>query len=786
MHAFFKRTLLPVLFAISGLGALAQQGSELASRTPQPNVSAVKLNVSGPQKIDEAAILAHVRMRVGMPYDQLLVDQSIRSLYETGLYDFVGSSRATQADGTAVLTFDLVPKYRVSAVIFKGNQLRNSERLQKEIQTKAGGVLDPVQASRDVTKLFEFYEKRGYCKVAVSSDIVRNDVNGTAVVTFNIIEGLRILIQKVEFAGNDHVKTGLLREQVKTAPYSWWLSWLNDTGYFINNQFEQDLEKVAIFYKNKGFLDVEVPADGVVFDYPKPNRMVITIKVVEGRQYKVGNISISGNTIFQTPDLMPELKMKPGDIFSPAELDKCTEALRDFYGQVGYLDTYVRAERKANLETGDIDVNFAIMESEKFFVESVSVQGNDKTKSTVIVRELALAPGDVFDLKRMRTSEARLRNTRYFEEVTLSPEATNIPGRRNLRVAVREGRTGNLTFGAGFSSVESLVAFAEFTQGNFDLFNMRNGFQGAGQKFRLRLAVGTETNQVLVSFEEPWMFQRELGFEWNAYRTEANYYSDYYDETRLGTSFFFRKRVVELVEARVGYTVENIDVSSVKANAPQDIKDCAGNRSVSKITVSFLRDNRNDLMFPSDGTRFELTNELAGGPLMGQTNYYKLEFRGGWWTKLFNSDTHVFQVIARAGSMMSYGGQDGIPYVERFFLGGAYNMRGYYYRKVGPFQSDPNASGYGEPLGGSTFVYFSPEYTIKLIEQVRLAFFYDFGYVNSGEWSFDPNDYSHDIGVGLRILVMGAPLRLDLGYPLNPNKFQSNSIQFNFSFGTAF
>ncbi len=798
MSLFPKRI---VFFFLSFLAAglcLGQglQPAMMAGAPAQPKVAEVKVKLDGPQRVEQSAVLAHVRLRAGMVYDQQLVDQSIRSLYETGLYDFVESQRETGAHGV-VLTFSLVPKFRVSAVIFKGNKAYASERLQKQIETKAGGVLDPVQVSRDALKLTEYYEKHGYAKITIASDIERNEVNGTAVVSFSLSEGNHMVIRRVDFSGNEHLKADDLRKQLKTRTYAWWRSWFDDTGYLLKNQFELDLDALITHYKNNGFLDVEVPADKVAFEYPKPSAMHINITVLEGRQYKVGKISISGNTVFDTASLMPELRVKEGDIFSPAQIEQTTEALRDFYGQVGYLDTYVRAIRKANVDTGAIDVNFNVIESEKFFVESIVVQGNDKTQSTVVLRELALAPGDVFDLKRMRLSEARLRNTRYFDEVNIDPEPTNIPGRRNMRISLREGRTGMLTFGAGFSTVENLVAFAEFTQGNFDLFNGgnsffdwfggRNSFQGAGQKFRLRLALGTKTNMILLSFEEPWLFQRQLGFEWNGYRQESSYYSDFYDETRLGTSFFFRKRIWELIEGRVGYTVEDIGVSDVSQNAPMDIKKESGHRSVSKVTVNFLRDQRNSLMFPSNGTRFEIINELAGGPFFGQTNYYKLEGRAGWWTSLFGKDdTHVFQLIARGGSMMAYGGQTGIPYMERFFLGGSYNMRGYGYREVGPYQTDPNQSGEGEPLGGATFVYFSPEYTFKILEQVRLAVFYDFGYVNAGEWDFDSSNYSHNIGVGIRILVMGAPLRLDLGYPLNPNKYQSQSVQFNFSFGTAF
>ena len=172
----------------------------------------------------------------------------------------------------------------------------------------------------------------------------------------------------------------------------------------------------------------------------------------------------------------------------------------------------------------------------------------------------------------MKNSEARLRNTGFFDEVNLSSEETNIPGRRNLRITVKEGRTGNLSFGAGFSSVESAVVFAELTQGNFDLFNYRSMFQGDGQKFRLRISLGSSSNQLVLAFEEPWLFERELAFGFELFRTESDFNSSLYDELRTGFEVYFRKRLFELVEGRLSYRLESVDIQDVDSGASSVIR----------------------------------------------------------------------------------------------------------------------------------------------------------------------------------------------------------------------
>lgn len=772
-------TLVALLVAVVALSSVELRG-QLLQQSTTPDVERLEIQFEGVENVSREAVLAHIRLRVGQPYSQSLVDQSIRALYASGNFDFIEVRRQNLPSGNVAVYFIVVPKYRISSITFKGNENYSDSRLLDKIESQVGGPLDDVILNRDATKIYKYYQEKGYTNVRVGYDVVRDDKKGTGAVTFDIHEGERLKIDNILFRGNENISASKLRDQMKTTEYIPIWSWIAGTGRLEEDVFEDDLEKLRAYYRNQGFLDVEIPESEVVLEYPKPGNMDIVITVHEGRRYYVGNVTIEGNKLYSTEKLTSLLTIGPGSIFSPTEVDRNAERIKDFYGEGGYLDTYVRVERVPNIEKGVIDLRFIITESERFYVQTINLQGNTKTKNQVIVRELALAPGDVFDTVRMRASQGRLVNTRFFDDVILSPEATNVPNRRNLRISVKEGRTGNVTFGAGFSTVEQVVAFAELSQSNFDLFNYRSLFQGGGQKFRLRFALGTRSNQILLAFEEPWLFQRELALGFEIYRTETDYLSSDYNELRQGFEIYFRKRLFELVEGRLSYRLEEVEIRDVVASAPSVIKSEEGKRSVSKVGFSLLRDTRDNLVFPTRGTRLQSITEVAGGPFMGQTNYVRQEFRAGTWIKVFDTAEQVLSVQARTGTVIPYGGRT-VPFFDKYFLGGPYSLRGFKFREVGP--KDPAT---GEAIGGETMAMAQIEYTIKIVDPLRFAIFYDIGFVNSGDMNWSTTSYNDDVGFGFRVLIMGAPLNLDFGYPLRTDRYNDKGLQFNFSFGTVF
>jgi len=783
MNALQRILPLFLLVALAVNLTAQQMGS-----TEQRTVGDIEIEFVDIRNVSDEAILARIQIREGMPFDRNLVDRSIRSLYGTRLFDFIEARTEEMGRGEVRVIFTVQARYSIASIRIRGNEDKNTRRLRREVESEIGQSLDERRIRRDADKILEFYRDKGYTEASVDYSIERDAETGEGVVTFIVNEGQKLKISDISFVGNTAFSGRKLRGQMETRKH-WFLSWLTGSGRFDEATFQEDLERLRTRYLNAGYLDVSIPESNVSLDYPSPKKIDITIRIDEGRQYRVGDIRFEGNTIFPTPVLFASLNLLPGDVFSPEVLDKDVERLTNIYGSRGYLDTSVRPERRANIKTGNIDLIYQIQESERFDVESIVIEGNTKTKSTVIIRELALAPGRTFNLVYMKNSEAVLRNTRFFEQVQLSPESTNVPGRRNLKIRLKEGRTGNFQFGAGFSSIEDAVVFFEISQSNFDLFKWRSPFlQGDGQKFRLRGSIGSQSNELVIAFEEPWLFERRLALGIELFRRETDFNSTAYNEMRTGFEVYLRKRLFGLVNGQLAYNYQIVDLTDVSVAAPRVVINESRNspRSISKATLTLWRDTRNDLIFTTRGSRISLESSFAG--IGGDTEYIKFEGRSAFFIPTFEFGDQVISVLGRLGSLWEYGGED-VPFFDRFYLGGPESLRGFDFRDVGPIVSR-------EPIGGNSYGFGSLEYSIKVADPLRFAVFYDWGFVNEDDFDFDPRNYNDNWGFGVRLLVLGNPLRLDFGIPITSTVFRDENgeilfdsdtgNQFNFSFGTRF
>ena len=767
--------------------------TQLSAQTPReefPVVHSIQTKFDGFRSASDQFIFSNIQLRAGMNYNPALIDQSIRALYQTGQFEFVEVDVLDAADRQVDLVFKFVSKYKIDKISFSGNDDYSAKRLTSKAEIEVGVPLDEYAVSVAADKIAAYYVDKGYPDVAVDYRIQRNADLGLATIVFDINEGTEIRIKEISFNGNATFSDKKLRKVLETQEKGFW-SWLTGSGKLDDQEFKQDLELLRGFYRDEGFLDVVIQENDVEIEFIKDNRIGINISLTEGRRYFLGELSIENATIFTTDELLSELRIASGDFFSPSQVNEAVSAIRDYYGSRGYLDSSARAERVPNLETGSIDVVFRVRESEKFYVESIKVEGNTKTKATVIIRELALRPGDVFDSQRMEVSQARLRNTSFFEDVRLTPEDTNIPGRKDLGITVREGRTGSFTFGAGFGSVEKATIFFEMAQGNFDIFNWRSGFQGDGQKFRFRVSVGTQSNQLSISFEEPWLFEQRLAFGVELFRTESEYNSSDYNELRTGFELYLRRRIFELVEARLSYRLEMVEIMDVAHplggtgvvpnDAVADVFQAAeGEELVSKVGLTFLRDNRDTLIFTRKGNRTSILNEMAG--LGGDVNYFKSEVRTAQFIPTFDNMEQSFSIVARVGAAVPFGNSTDVPFYDRFYLGGPETLRGYDFRDVGP--RDPDDA--NESVGGNTYSLVSFEYAFRIAEPLGLVVFYDWGFVNADEYDFSTTSYADNWGVGARVMLMGSPLKLDLGIPITAPDGLDGGAQFNFSFGTRF
>lgn len=764
--------------------APGQQPSQDQQQQQQQQVfkaGTITIKFVGTANVNEQVVRANMQVRENQDFDANMLDRDLRSLYRTGLFELIEFKQEPGENKTLNLVVEVTPKYRVLAVKFEGNVKVKESRLEKEIKTRANLALDERQVKDDQAKLIDYYQKSGYNQVSVTYSIDKDRVGGFGTVIFKIREGGKVKIADIKFVGNKSVKASKLKGEMETK--KWWIfSWLTGSGRFKDDQFEDDLDKLRDFYRELGYLDIEIPQEKVTFTYPTPEKLLITIDVTEGRQYHVGEISFSGNKLFTTALLKRVARIRTGMVFVPSRMEKDSERVEDFYGKDGYLQTNVRILRKPNIATGAIDLEYKIEESEKYNVESIVIEGNQKTKSTVILRELTLGPGDVFSKVMMKISKLRLENTRFFEDVQVSDTETNIPGRRNMRIAVKEGRTGNLTFGAGFSSLERATLFAEVSQSNFDLFNRRSMFQGDGQKFRLRLQLGSLSSEAVLSFEEPWLMQKALTLGFSIFRSSSEYNSSFYTQIETGGEIYLRKRLFELVEGKVGYTYKVVGINDVSPSASAIIRQLEGNNALSQVDFQLLRDTRDKIINTTSGNRIEINTALAGGPFGGSkiNNYYSMEIRGSQFFPMFETQTQVLALIGRGGVIQNFGDATDVPYYSKFYLGGPTTLRGYEFRDVAPRDT------FNEPVGGKTYGFFSAEYSADIVSPIRFALFYDAGFVNKNAYDFNPRDYADNFGVGLRLFVAGAPLSLDFGIPIKGPKDAKKGNQFNFSFGTRF
>ncbi|MBC8189039.1 MAG: outer membrane protein assembly factor BamA [Puniceicoccaceae bacterium] len=791
------RNLSTILFAAAGiLACLLPTSFALGQETETyPVINRIIPEFDGFRSVSDQFIFGNIQLRPGMNYNPALLDQSIRALYGTGRFEFVEVRVEKAQNETVDVIFELVSKYTIERIRFNGNDAYSDARLASKGEIESGIALDEYQVSVAADAIKAYYVEKGYPDVEVDYRIQRDEQTGYAVVNFDIEEGGKVRIDEIDFVGNEAHSDKRLLKQLETAEHGW-LSWLTGSGKFDEKKFKEDLDTLRKFYRDSGFLDCEIDQDKVSIDFVDTDEIVITIPISEGQLYYLGEFSVANATVYTESELLSRIRLKAGDPFSPQGVDDAATAIREYYTSNGYLDSGVRAERVPNMETRRIDVVFRVRESEKFYVESINVEGNTKSKARVIIRELALAPGDVFDRKRMEVSERRLDNTALFEEVRLNPEPTNIPGRKDLGITVREGRTGNFTFGAGFGSVESAVIYFEVAQGNFDLFNWRSGFQGDGQKFRFRASLGTSSNQILIAFEEPWLFEQRLAFGVELYRTESDYNSADYNELRTGFELYLRRRLFELVEARLSYRLELVEIFDVRRGSgavesdgavnddgvPNVFQRAEGEDLVSKVGLTFLRDNRETLVFTRKGNRSSLEFEYAG--IGGDVNYYKMEGRTAHFVPTFDTLDQSLSIVARVGSISPFGKSNEVPFYDRFYLGGPDNLRGFDYREVGPRDDDPTAN--DEAVGGNSYSLISFEYGFRIAEPLGLVVFYDWGFVNESDFDFNMSEYADNWGVGARIMLMGSPLKLDLGIPITSPEGTGGGTQFNFSFGTRF
>lgn len=755
----------------------------------EPAKLVTSIEVKGNKAISTNTIVSKMKTRIGSPYQENVISDDLKRLYLLNFFSNIKIDTEAYKDGIKVIVA-VTERPIIDKIAFSGiNRITlKDEKLKAQLKSKEGQYLDYPSLAEDVHILQKMYEKIGYSAAKIDYKLDTDEGANKVKINFNVIEGGRVRVKNIIIAGNKAFTSGRILKLLKTKR-----AWFFNAGVLKEDVLKEDIERIKAFYLHNGYIDVMVENE-VKPDGKKPYLLYINIKIKEGNKYLVGNVNIKGNKDIAEKEIIMRLNnCNPGKTFSEEAMKMDVVSIQGLYFDRGYISAHVQEAFSLNSQTSRVDIGYNIVENQITYVDKIKVRGNIKTKDIVIRREMRIHPGDRFDGEKLRRSKERLQNLGFFEDIGYDTEDTDVSDQKDLIVDVKETKTGAFSFGGGYSTVDSFVGFVEVEQKNFDWKNWPY-FTGAGQNLKLRASIGTLSNGpgLDLSFTEPWLFDYPVSFGFDAYRRTHKRDSDVgygYDEGVTGGDLRLGKELSEYLRGDLVYRFDSMDISNVDDASTSDLKSEAGTNFISSITPSFTYDSRDNVFDTHKGNLLTSSFEFAGGPLGGDKNYWKYFGRVSHYIPLPRNST--LELRGRIGLADPYGDSAKIPIYERFFAGGAYTIRGYEERSIGPF--DPGSK---DPLGGASMLVGNVEYLYPLFGFLKVAAFYDIGNVweklgdmgSSRDTANNTGGFKSSFGLGLRIKTPIGPIMLDYGIPMDkaPGEDSKSSGRFHFSVSNSF
>jgi outer membrane protein insertion porin family len=738
------------------------------------------VDVKGNKTVSSLTILAKVKTRAGDPVSSVTLNEDLKRLYGLGFFTDVRIEQEDFEDGIKVI-FSVVEKPVLSEIRIEGANKIKKDTIKKEMQSVIGDFVDQKRVRDDVDAVKKLYEKKGFSDATIDSQLDVNPETNQAVLRVLVNEGAKLRITDIKVRGNDNVKAKEILKKIKTKKKSFF-GWFR-SGYLKEEELEEDIERIKALYDEYGYSDVEVTTETETVSGGKDDGdIILYIDVKEGKKYIVGDVTLKGNSILTTDEIQKATLMGMGKPFSRRGLRVDVSAIQDVYFEKGYLSAQIRSESTYNDSTDKVDINYGIVENELTFVDKVKILGNTKTKDIVIRRELRAYPGESFSGAKLKRSKERLYNLGFFEDVRFDTENGSLPATKNLVVNVKEAKTGEFSFGGGYSSIDSIIGFIQIRQKNFDWQNWKS-FTGAGQDFGLRLELGSVRQNIELSFTEPWVFGYPYSFGFDVYRREFNRSGSagyFFDQRKTGFDLRLGKEFTEFDRGLLMYKLEEVVISDIPNDASQILKDEAGKNVTSSLALTLTHDERDNIYNPSKGWMLSGTGEVAGGPLAGDKDFTKLD---GVIAKYFKHfDVNVLELKGRAGIADAYDDTARVPIYERFYVGGANTVRGYRERRIGP--RDP---GNREPIGGESFWVVNVEETFPIFPNlIKGAVFFDSGNAYETVGDFGTGGTFSGVGAGVRIKTPIGPVKLDMGYPLDDIPEENKELRFYFNISQGF
>lgn len=750
-----------IFFIIIAFISVSMSDAINAAETEESTPVIKSLEIKGNKKIEEETIQAKIKSRVGNSFSQQTVQNDIKTLYGLGYFDDIKVEVESFEDGIKLI-FAIKEKPTIVSIDFQGNKNIKTDDLKEKITITPGAFANQSLIQDNIEKIIMHYQSEGFWQAKVLP-VVRNISEDSVALTFQVNEGTEVTIDKIIIEGNKNISSKDILKAMETKE-RWFFSFITGSGIYKKDELKTDVERIRQLYHSKGYIYVVISEPEVTLN-SKKDKLDIKISVSEGEQFKVGEVSINGNTIFSSTELYQHIKTSTGKIFNRTALRDDIDSILDLYLEKGYamadINPLVDVDAKERL----VKVLFSITEGDIYKVGQIEISGNEKTRDKVIRREIRLDEGDTFNNKLLKRSYQRLTNLNYFETVELVPQPHPEKKLVDIDVKVKEKLTGMLTIGGGYSSVDKFMVMGEITQSN--LF-------GKGLSLKVKAELSSIRTNYNISIRDPWFMDKPVSALFSIYN-ESFQYPDYYKKS-TGGSVGFGKELSEYVAGNITYNFEDVEISGIKGNAATIIKEQEGKKITSSISPSIWRDTRDNYLDPTSGTRHALYTTYAG---IGGDNYFgKLLADSVWYFPAMWGTT--FSLRGRAGYASGLPGET-LPLYERFYVGGINTVRGLGFGEAGPRDEQ------GEKIGGKTELIFNAEYIFPIEKNIKLkgVVFFDAGRSFDKTENVSISALRPTTGFGFRWLSPFGPIRLEWGYNLS-RKSDEGSNKIEFTMGGVF
>ena len=756
-----------------------------------------KIMILGNSKVEEGVIRGAIKSREGGPFSVEKVREDLRSIFDLGYFTDVQVDIKSTPQGKEVI-FIVAEKPSIKDIVIKGNQKVKLDDIREKMTLKTRTILNLEKVKEDSEQIRKLYFSKGYYGVKVEYKVDYLETN-EAVVTFTVSEGPKGHIDQIVFKGNKNIESSQLRKLMTTKKRTI-LSIITKTGTLDEDALKNDVQLLTAYYFDHGYLDAKISEPKLDLSNPKTIR--IEIDIVEGPQYHLAKIDFKGDLLTTKEALFKVLKLKRGAVYSNTAIRREVNALTEQFANQGYAYVEINPETAVDSQNHLVDLTFEIEKKKSVAYERIQVVGNTKTRDKVIRRELQVAEGELYNATKMNKSRDRLKRTGYFKEVEFTTSRGSADDKINLEIKTEEAPTGSISFGIGYSTLESVVGSATISERN--LFGL--GYQAA-----LRFALGAETQNFRLGITDPYFLGYPFSAGTDLYYEKIEYFTTYQYKI-AGADIRFGKELLDNLRMDLMYKYETVDVYNVAVTASFFIQDQKGKTTTSAISISPTLDTRDDYFNPRRGAKHTLLIQNAGGVLGGDSYFLKLAGQTSWFFPLPLNMT--LNLRGQVGAIFPYGGKvtqtlaqfngiflyekERLPIYEEFFVGGINTIRGFEYGKAGPL--DVNQ----EPIGAKYMWVINSEVIFPLSREIGLkgALFFDVG---QGWGTNEPNiigsipsgaiphtgvlkrGVAFGAGPGIRWFSPFGPIHIDIGFNLNPKKDRGEKTYvIEFSGGTVF